>query len=328
MELRDNINVEWDNILLVWFWGHKNMWDELILLGNIKLLSKENKNIFVVSQDNDWLKRFLAQFIDTSKITFLDEIPRWFRSLWKYIKNKKFKQLKYFWKIDTVILGGWEILTEESPHAYYYWFWSLRPSFLPKRKLYLMWWIQIPKKWWNKLLFRFILKLTNKIFCRDLEETENIKNYWFKNVEFFMDTSYFAIDSWNKYKKESKEKYIIVNINSKWKLFVDDLIKETQKYLQNWYNAYFIPVCTGKTDDDAIYFLKIKEIIKNEGFVTYDRTKDFESFLNFLWWAEKVISARLHLFLISEFIWLDTKVYPYQKKINKMKKVIELMKIS
>ncbi|NCC71346.1 hypothetical protein EOM09_07235 [bacterium] len=63
---------------------------------------------------------------------------------------------------------------------------------------------------------------------------------------------------------------------------MDDLIKETQKYLQNGYKVYFIPVCVGKTDDDAIYFLKIKEMIKNEGFIAYDRTKDFESFLQFL----------------------------------------------
>lgn len=168
-----------------------------------------------------------------------------------------------------------------------------------------------------------MLKLTSKIFCRDIEEIENIKNYWFKDVEFFMDTSYFAIDDWSEYKKESKEKYVIININSKWKLFMDDLIKESQKYINLGYMVYFIPVCAGLTDDDARYFLKIKDIINNEKFVAYDRTQDFEKFLKLLWWAEKVISARLHLFLISEFIWLDTKVYPYQKKINKMKKVID-----
>ncbi len=328
MELKDNVNIEWNNILLVWFWGHKNMWDELILLGNIKLLTKQNKQIFVVSQDNDWLKEFLSQFIDISKITFVDELPRGFRSLWKYIRNKKFKQLKYFWKINTVILGGGEIITEESPHSYYYRFWSLWPSFLPKRKLYIMWWIQVPKKWWNKILFGLMMKLTSKIFCRDLEEIENIKKYWFKNVKFFMDTSYFAIDDWGKYKHKSAEKYVIVNINSKWKLFMDDLIKESQRYLEDGYKIYFIPVCAGPTDDDARYFLKTKEIIDHENFVAYDWTKNFEDFLKLLWWAEKVISARLHLFLISEFIWLDTKVYPYQKKINKMKKIIELLKVS
>lgn len=190
-----------------------------------------------------------------------------------------------------------------------------------------MWWIQVPKKWRNKLLFNIILKATNKIFCRDLEGIENIKEYWFKNVEFFMDTSFFAIDDWSKYKNKTKEKYIIVNINSKWNVFIDDLIKESQKFLESWYKIYFIPVCTWLTDDDGRYFLKIKNIINNENFISYDRTENFEEFLNLLWWAEKVISARLHLFLISEFIWLDTKVYPYQKKINKMKKIVnELIK--
>jgi precorrin-6B methylase 1 len=45
--------------------------------------------------------------------------------------------------------------------------------------------------------------------------------------------------------------------------------------------------------------------------------------LQFLWWADIVISARLHLYLISEYIWLKTKVFPYQKKINKMQEVIK-----
>jgi hypothetical protein len=35
-----------------------------------------------------------------------------------------------------------------------------------------------------------------------------------------------------------------------------------------------------------------------------------------------VISSRLHLFLIASFLWVPTKVYPYQKKILKMQKTI------
>ena len=189
-----------------------------------------------------------------------------------------------------------------------------------------MWWIQIPKKWWNRILFKFILNLTHSIFCRDIEEIENLKKYWFTTVDFFMDTSYFAINNRKKYKINSKEKYIVVNINSKWKLFINDLIKEIQKHLNNWYKVYYIPVCAGPTDNDVKYFFKTQKSINNKNYLKYEWTQNFESFLKFLWWAQKVITARLHLFLISEFIWLDTKVYPYQKKINKMKKTITSIK--
>ena len=57
-----------------------------------------------------------------------------------------------------------------------------------------------------------------------------------------------------------------------------------------------------------------------------DRSEDFIWFIKYLGGAHKVISTRLHLFLISEFIGIETQVYPYQKKINKMKKIIDEMK--
>jgi len=77
MEIRKNLEIKWDKVLLVWFWWFKNMWDELILLWNIKLLQKQWKKIFVVSQDNERLKNFLSKEIDCSDITFVDELPRW-----------------------------------------------------------------------------------------------------------------------------------------------------------------------------------------------------------------------------------------------------------
>jgi hypothetical protein len=41
-----------------------------------------------------------------------------------------------------------------------------------------------------------------------------LKKYGFENAEFFMDTSYFVRDNRDKYKKESDENYIVININS------------------------------------------------------------------------------------------------------------------
>jgi hypothetical protein len=41
-----------------------------------------------------------------------------------------------------------------------------------------------------------------------------LKKYGFENAEFFMDTSYFVRDNWDKYKKEVDENYVVININS------------------------------------------------------------------------------------------------------------------
>ena len=100
---------------------------------------------------------------------------------------------------------------------------------------------------------------------------------------------------------------------------MDDLKKEVKIYLDKWYECYFIPVCDGWTDDDNRFFAEIQKDFPK---IKIKKWNDFEEFLQFLWWADIVISARLHLYLISEYIWLKTKVFPYQKKINKMQKVI------
>jgi len=343
MNISNQLHIEGKKVLVVGFWWYQNMGDELILLGTLKLLLAQGKEIFVVSANNERLKTFFSQpcfsweqgkFIDISHITFVDELPRGFRSLRTYIIKKKRKQLKYFFQVDAVILGGWEILTEESPHSYRYRLQSIRPAFLWRRKLYIMGGVQIPRMFWNKILFRLILGATKKIFSRDFNEIEHLQHYGFKNTEFFMDTSYFAIDDRGKYKKEAKLNYIVVNINRHGRLFMEDFIEDVKKYLHMGYTVYFVPVCAGWTDDDKIYFDTVRDLVDNKPwlkqgtapavlFELYDRRKDFKEFLKLLWGAKKVISARLHLFLISEFMWLETKAYPYQKKVSKMQETLE-----
>lgn len=324
MEIKKDLDIKWDKVLLVWFWWFKNMWDELILLWNIKLLQAQGQKIFIISQDNTWLKTFLSKELDCSDITFVDELPRWIRSSIRYLKKNWLKQLKLFFQIDTVILWGWEILTEESSHSYYYRFWSIWPSLFFKKNLYIMWWVQIPKKELNKRLFNFTLKRTCKIFCRDFEWVEELKKYGFENAEFFMDTSYFIRDNRDKYKKEVDENYIVININSNWKHFMEDLKNEAKKYINQWYNCYFVPVCTWWTDDDNRFFDELKKDFSN--IQIYKRDDNLEQFLQFLWWAKCVISARLHLYLISKYMWLNVINFPYQKKILKMQNVMKKLK--
>lgn len=142
--------------------------------------------------------------------------------------------------------------------------------------------VQIPKLFWNRILFKGILYATKKIFSRDLQEVENLKKYGCKDVEFFMDTSYFAIDDRKKYKKESKQNYIVVNINRNGRLFMEDFIEDIKKYLHMDYVVYFVPVCAGWTDDDRRYFDTISHLVNNKLFQVYDRRKDFKEFLKLL----------------------------------------------
>ena len=219
------------------------MGDELILLGNIRLLQQQNKTISIIAHDPQRLREFLSQSLDTTEITFLQELPRGIRSIVKYFRTHTYPQIKNFFQIDTIILGGGEIFTEESPHAYYYRLRSIRPALLFEKNLYLMGGIQVPTKRINKVLFRRILRHTKQIFARDKEEIPAVQTFGFPRVSFFMDTSYFAVDNRKKFKHTSAQKYIIININSKGLQFLPDICKEIIHYAKLGYTSTYVAVC-------------------------------------------------------------------------------------
>jgi polysaccharide pyruvyl transferase WcaK-like protein len=323
MEIKSHLDIQGKKVLIVGNRSYRNLWDELILLWTIKLLQQQKRQVLVAAYDPTRLEQFLSQFIDTSHITFLTEIPKWRRSLWKYITTGKFKERKTYKKADAIIIGGGEILTEESKNAYRYRLISILPCLRKPR--YLMGWIQIPKKRKNTCLFRFLLKRTKKIFARDEESVQELKDFWFEHAEFFMDTSYFAYD--RKKKQQSEKKYIVVNINYNAKKFLPEILQDIQKFYNQWYEIYYVPVAkwANQAYSDITYAKTIQKELKlsDQWFKLLDREKDFEYFIQVLSQVHMVISSRLHLFLLASFLGVPTKVYPYQKKILKMQKIVE-----
>ncbi len=360
--MENRLDIPEQKILIVGNRSYRNLWDELILLWTIKLLQEQDKQILISAYDPTRLQEFLKQFIDITDIVFLHELPKWIRSVCKYIFSWRWKERKQFRQVDGIIIGWGEILTEENHSSYRYWLASILPC--PKKiPLYLMGWIQIPKKRINKWLFTIILKRTKKIFARDHESVSELKAYGFEQVEFFMDTSYFAYD-WGKLKwapsqvenpqhrnilqkafqfihnithhapvveNTESQKYIVVNLNKNGEKFVDDILADIQMHMKQGYAVYFVPMAKGKHAEytDLIYYDKLVELLKNsdieisQQFQILDRENDFHVFVRKLAQAEIVISTRLHLFLIASFLWVPTKVYPYQKKILKMKNLVD-----
>jgi polysaccharide pyruvyl transferase WcaK-like protein len=208
---------------------------------------------------------------------------------------------------------------------------AILPRLRKKIPLYLMWGIQIPKKRKNKRLFRFLLKRTKKIFARDEESVHELKTFWYDNAEFFMDTSFFAYDRktlrhWNT-ETLKHSKYIIVNLNYNAQKFLPEILQDIQKYYHQGYEIYFIPIAKWNNPayNDISYAKKIQKQLQlsDQRFKILDREKDFDYFIRIVSEAHIVISSRLHLFLIASFLWVSTKVYPYQKKILKMQKIVE-----
>jgi hypothetical protein len=98
----------------------------------VKLLLVQKKQIIISCYDPKWLSDFFSQFIDVQQITFIHEIPKGPRSAFQWLKKGGLRELRYFWTTNTIILGGGEILTEESKTSYRYRLVSMRPFLLAR----------------------------------------------------------------------------------------------------------------------------------------------------------------------------------------------------
>ena len=385
------------------------MWDELILVWNMKILLNQWKRLYIACSDKKWLKQFHRQFLlknrewwrndeerwrdiiklqndinNLSKsflnlsvslqeneqgfynsqtweqiITYVYELPKGFRSFLRLLKN--IKDLKKMFEVDSILVWWGEILTEETPFSYFYWFlstWIL----LPFKKLYLSGGIQIPSKWRNKLIFKILMKKAEKVYVRDKElivndltnspnltdltdwnKVEQTTNKLSENsltnsqisskIEFFPDTSFFVM-LWNddfeldleNYKwipkfSVGKSNIIIVNINKKAENFYDEIYKIVDKYYRQWVDVYFARICKSPADDDIVYYRRLKKEFLSLKLLDWE---DFDSFVKILLKADKVYTTRLHLFLVSYYLWLEVVPFVYQKKVEKMKKVLNI----
>ena len=326
MELEKTLSIDGQKVLVMGNRSYRNMGDELILLWTIRLLQKQWKQVVVSAYDVNWLKSFFSQFTDLKPIIYLHEIPKWVRSFFRYFFSKKRKELKEYRSVDSVIIWWGEILTEESPSSYWYWLLWLLPLIgkLDKTNIYLMWWIQIPQNKFNIKLFNILLSNVKHIYARDQESVEALKYYWFKSADFFLDTSWYAY-SWNWIKKNVEHsKVALVNLNKNWEKFFDDLVLQCESLLSNWYTIKYVPVSkwNSKVYND-LYFKELLEKKLLTKLEVLDWEESFQSFVQEVKNADIVVTARLHLFLVASFLWVETKVYPYQMKILKMKKTIQ-----
>ncbi|MDR2416424.1 MAG: hypothetical protein LBD75_07715 [Candidatus Peribacteria bacterium] len=172
-----------------------------------------------------------------------------------------------------------------------------------------------------------------------------------------MDTSYFAYD-WNKIPSKTsvvfppdkgkgaslraegglstKTPYIIVNLNKNGERFLSDIVKDLQPYVNKGYTIYFVSIAKGKNTyyNDVQYKHLLEQHLENSPkfsgkfseILLLDWEHNFAHFVHMLKNAELVISTRLHLFLLASFLGVQTKVYPYQRKILKMQEVIKSCK--
>jgi polysaccharide pyruvyl transferase WcaK-like protein len=126
--------------------------------------------------------------------------------------------------------------------------------------------IQSPKKRYNRFLFKKLLKRTKHIFARDEHTVHDMKTYGFDNVEFFMDTSFFAyprktFQRFNISTFQHSKKYIVVNLNKNAEKFLTEIIEDVKHRYMKGYEVMYVPIAKGNRSqyDDIQYARKIQQ---------------------------------------------------------------------
>ena len=331
MQISQQLNIKWERVLILGNWSYKNMGDEIILLGTIRLLQQQGKKILISAYDPEWLKSFFSQFPDMQDITYLHEFPKGIRSGFHYFFSPRIKEIIQYRQVDTVIIWGGEILTEESKNAYRYWNLALLPlaDKLKKINLYLMGGIQTPKKALNCKLFGWLLKRTKAVYARDEDSVHALEKLGYKGAEFFMDTSRFAYDRRTVEKESPSDKKVaLINLNKNGEKFYPNLLAECKSLLQEGYELAYVPVSKWESPvyNDPQYQIQLEKDL-NITMESIDWEKNFSTFLQKVKGADIIITGRLHLFLIASYLWVKTKVFPYQKKILKMTSILKRLGI-
>ena len=331
MQISQQLNIKWERVLILGNWSYKNIGDEIILLGTIRLLQQQGKKILISAYDPEWLKSFFSQFPDMQDITYLHEFPKGIRSGFHYFFSPRIKEIIQYRQVDTVIIWGGEILTEESKNAYRYWNLALLPlaDKLKKINLYLMGGIQAPKKSLNCKLFGRLLKRTKAVYARDEDSVHALEKLGYKGAEFFMDTSRFAYDRTTVEKDSPSDmKVALINLNKNGERFYPNLLAECKSLLQEGYELAYVPVSKWESPiyNDPQYQTQLEKDL-NITMESIDWEENFSTFLQKVKGADIIITGRLHLFLIASYLWVKTKVFPYQKKILKMTSILERLGI-
>lgn len=371
LTISDYLPIYWKRICSIGNRWHHNFGDELILIGLIRLLNEKckinNVKLYVSGGDLGFLKKFHSYFFtqeEQNSITYIQEIPHGIRSWLSFLTFKLLNFLTYI-RCDVFIIWGGELFTEETPGSYFYRFRSLIPYwirkiFLRNTKLYIMWGMQAPKAWYNKLVLKLILKAANGCFMRDEESVQFIVKslqltskhceLWtvnWKLIEWFIDTSYFAIPHPDplptvhsaplhslgegdpvdpivnsKLSTDNWNKHIVINTNPLSRKWTQELHSIIEDYCKRWYEIYFLPAFFTRNpqQDDMKCFHELKS---DYSYIQLLDWRDWDKFLSIFQSSDKIFCSRLHVFLIASFLWIEVQPYAYQKKIDKNIKILK-----
>lgn len=344
-----NLPIQWNKLCLIGNRWHCNFGDELIVIGLIKLLqiNRSFSTLYIAWWQRDFLQKFHSSFFNQHQLfhfRYLQEIPHGIRSLLQFIIKTPYHIIDYL-RCDTFILGWWELFTEETPGSYLYRRRSLFPIrvrllFGFRTSLYIMWWVQLPSRWYNTWIVKMIINKSAWSFLRDQESVDIVRSLRKKDDtidadttidSWFIDTSYFAYGEQSSHSAtliasrhiDTSPPHIIINSNPLSPSWSASLVEIIQSHLERWYSIYFLPAffTPNPSQDDMVCYHQLHKQFPSLLILDW---RDRESFIPIFLSAYHIYCSRLHIFLIASFFSLPVTPYPYQKKIVKNTEILKM----
>ena len=298
------------HLLIKWYYGYKNLWDELIIFSLLNWADERfipNK-ISIECWDEKRLEEWILKHRDflipwiIKKLNFLPR-PNWKEKIQICLWMKR----NFY---DFIILWWWEVVDES--RSFLYRWWNLFFQYGRSIKQWLtaivggLW---TNEKLWTLFLQNFLVKNSNIIILRDQSSFELAKKIleqngqsWEEKAEYDWDLTLSLLEEAKSIFTEEKIKskrdpYYLINFSplcNKEKSF-----KLIRKFADSHKNMQPIYIACNKSEDEK-FFEDIQEILPNCEY--FDRTQaNIAGILRLFYFAEWGIWARLHFLYILKF---------------------------
>ncbi len=310
---------------LKWYYGYKNFWDELLVLGVIQYLFSRYplQKLTIEVEDIDWFWTWLRRHE-----SYIPDVL----SKVELVSNKdRFGIIsKAMLRLDTHLFLGWgEVFTPARGRFHGGWnllilFWH----YFLRRQVTLLGWISKAKWRFFRLLYSFVIPRCQTIVLREKFSLQYVKELFpgANNLVLYKDFGHAFIESLS---LPSIESTPYLSTKSKTCLHCPYLIINTNPHVDMSMLTQVLSTLTGiDTVSDLVYFAwdkvdtvfyaQLSTLLSTHRWTMFDWTEhDILSIIDLFRHAKGGVWVRLHV--LSMFVWFGVpySCVVYQEKISK-----------